>query len=265
MRPLLIITFATTLLACPASRGEEPAPSIRDFDIKTIEKLGKELYRRDSLAASATDLLFAEHPEAREMKFGGWITELGDPVSRVYFLKRTEEEVRLGYITIYEAGKKPVIESHLNEPLPVEVARRLLARSNGRDAIPGFYDRPYNFEVLDDPDGDGFLVYSLAATTDANEIVAGGHSRVTISADGTTVESVDALSRSLLILQKKSPDVKEEIEAYTMSHVVSSTPVETHVFLSLMHGKPLYVVAGKESLWKVEEGLITELEMESEP
>src|SRR6266511_5467673 len=42
----------------------------------------------------------------------------------------------------------------------------------------------YDYIVLDDPDGSGFLVYALGRTNDPNEIVLAGHFRVTVSADG---------------------------------------------------------------------------------
>jgi hypothetical protein len=121
---------------------------------------------------------------------------------------------------------------------------------------PRFPDRPYNFEVLDDPDGEGFLVYALAATKDPNEVVAGGHSRITVSKDGTKVESVDRLSRSLLVLPKSGPGGASKAKALTMTHVVSPTPVETHVFLSLQHKMPFYVATGEKEVWKVEKGTI---------
>ena len=45
----------------------------------------------------------------------------------------------------------------------------------------------------------------------------------------------------------------------TMSHVVSATPVETHVYLSLLHGMPLYVVTSEHEFWKVKDGRISKM------
>ncbi|MEM6916966.1 MAG: hypothetical protein AAF491_10405, partial [Verrucomicrobiota bacterium] len=137
------------------SMGEDGPEKIRDFSLPAIEKLGQELFERDALSSAAFDLLFETHPEAREQSLGGWITELGQDRSQVYLLKRTEEEIRQAYLAVFEKDKEPRIESRLDEPLPEQIARRFEARSAAIQAIPGFYDRPYNFEVLDDSDGGG--------------------------------------------------------------------------------------------------------------
>lgn len=260
----LVFGFLIALPSTEVLYAEDKSPAIRNLDVKTIEKLGRELYKRDSLAAAATDLLFEKYPEARKMKFGGWLTEISDEVSRVYLFKRADDGVKQGYVAVFSEEDDPKITKHLDEPIPEAVKLRLLARSTAIEAIPGFYDRPYNFEVLDDPDGKGFIVYSLAATKDANEVVVGGHSRVTVSEDGKKAESVDELSKSLLIIPKSPPGAEKEVVAFTVSHIVSATPVETHVFLSLLHKKSFYVTTGKEEVWKVEDGSITEVETEAE-
>jgi len=90
----------------------------------------------------------------------------------------------------------------------------------------------YDYLVLDDPDGSGFLVYALP--TKPGEIVMGGHFRVTVSTDGGTAERVDALSRSLL-LSPKPPKGMEGQKPLTvsMSQIVSNKPLETCVYISL--------------------------------
>ena len=103
----------------------------------------------------------------------------------------------------------------------------------------------------------------MAATKDANVVVVGENSRVTVSADGMTAESTDELFKSLLILDKNPSEGGGEHAAFSVSHIVSPTPVETHVFLSFMHRKPFYVGTGKESVWKVEDGSISIEKMDS--
>jgi hypothetical protein len=41
-----------------------------------------------------------------------------------------------------------------------------------------------------------------------------------------------------------------------MSHIVSDTPLETHVFLSLLEGLPFFVVTPDSHMWSVERGSI---------
>jgi len=111
------------------------------------------------------------------------------------------------------------------------------ARKRARDtaiaALKGkLFDIPYNYVVLDDPDGSGFLVYALAHSK--NEIILGGHFRVTVSADGSKVEQVDALSNTLL---RQPPSSKghagEKPLTVSMSQSVSNRPLETCVYTSL--------------------------------
>jgi hypothetical protein len=53
--------------------------------------------------------------------------------------------------------------------------------------------KTYTFIVLHDPTKSGYLVYALATGKDPSEVVLGIHYRVTVSADGSKVERVDAL------------------------------------------------------------------------
>ena len=119
------------------------------------------------------------------------------------------------------------------------------ARKRARDTAAAalkdkLFDIPYNYIILDDPDGSGFLVYALAHAK--NEIILGGHFRVTVSADGSTAERVDALSNTLL-RQPPPPKGNEGEKPLTvsMSQIVSNRPLETFVYTSL-HDKVIVSV-----------------------
>jgi hypothetical protein len=115
---------------------------------------------------------------------------------------------------------------------------RKRARQTAIAAVQGkLFNAPYNYAVLDDPDGSGFLVYALAHSGD--KIVLGGHLRVTVSADGKKAERVDALSHSLLIPPAGSKG--EKPIGVTMSQSVSNKPLETCVYISL-HDKVIVFV-----------------------
>jgi hypothetical protein len=118
---------------------------------------------------------------------------------------------------------------------------RKRARDTAVAALKGrLFDIPYNYVVVDDPDGSGFLVYALAHAK--NEIILGGHFRVTVSADGSQEERVDALSNSLL---RQPPPPKghegEKPLTVSMSQIVSNRPLETCVYTSL-HDKVIVSV-----------------------
>jgi hypothetical protein len=118
---------------------------------------------------------------------------------------------------------------------------RKRARETAIAALKGkLFNISYDYVVLDDPDGSGFLVYALAHAK--NEIILGGHFRVTVSADGRKAERVDALSNTLL----RSPPPPKGSEGQkplvvSMSQLVSNKPLETCVYASL-HDKVMVSV-----------------------
>lgn len=118
---------------------------------------------------------------------------------------------------------------------------RKRARDTAIAALKGkLFNAPYEYVVLDDPDGTGFLVYALAHRK--HEIILGGHFRVTVSANGEKAERVDALSHTLL----SSPPPPKGMEGQkpltvSMSQIVSNKPLETCVYASL-HDKVMVFV-----------------------
>jgi hypothetical protein len=113
-------------------------------------------------------------------------------------------------------------------------------------------DAPYNDVVLPaELIGEaGWLVYELAATTNAEEMLVGGHTRIKVSADGTTVEEVFPFARTDL----RVPAGKA-VTKITLTHIASQTPLEHHVFLSLLYKKHLRVLT-ELGAWDVEHGRI---------
>ena len=98
----------------------------------------------------------------------------------------------------------------------------------------------------------------LTSTTDANVVPVGGHYRFTISADGLTVLHRDQLSNSCLAMRKDEAGPGAQTVALTVSQIVSQTPVETHVFLSLQNRMSIYVVVGRK-LYEVNGAVIREV------
>ena len=98
----------------------------------------------------------------------------------------------------------------------------------------------YDFLVVDDPDRSGFLVYAMP--TKPGEIVLGGNFRVTVSADGSKAERVDALARTLLPSPKPPKGMEgQKPLTVSMSQIVSNRPLETCVYTSL-HDKVIVSV-----------------------
>jgi hypothetical protein len=117
----------------------------------------------------------------------------------------------------------------------------------------------YNIAILKDPERPGWLVWLLAPLPASNVWAVGGHYRFSISADGKQVLQRDALSASCLVMDPKQ-GVPEgaQITALTMNHLVSSTPVETHVFVNLQSKLSVMVLAG-EHVWGIENGRMRDM------
>jgi hypothetical protein len=103
--------------------------------------------------------------------------------------------------------------------------------------------------VLDDPDGNGFLVYALGAPRTGNGVVLAGHFRVTVSADGEKAERVDALSRTKNVVPWHAG-----AQALWIIQLVSEKPVETFIYLSNLHHSPIYVGTPDRTIWEVDRG-----------
>src|SRR4051794_2933939 len=118
-----------------------------------------------------------------------------------------------------------------------EVRKR--ARQTGIDAVKDrLFKFRYEYLIVDDPDGSGFLVYAMPASSPSN-IVLGGNFRVTVSAEGPKAERIDAMANTILPMTKPPKGAEGgKPEWVTMSQVVSTRPLETCVYTSL-HDKVL--------------------------
>ena len=130
-------------------------------------------------------------------------------------------------------------------------AARKRARETAVAALKGqLFNSRYDYVVLSDPDGKRLLVYALAATPKSDQVVIAGHFRVTVSADGTKAERIDALSKTLAF----SGPVKTDTMALFLIQIVSNKPVETLIYTSNLAKKPIYVRTPDGKTWEVGEG-----------
>jgi hypothetical protein len=189
-RPIAIILSILLCAVAPAVASE-----IREFDLKTIERLGNELTR------------VSQRPD--------------------------------------RGATSPV---------------RKRAKQTAIAALQGkLFNIHYDYVVLDDPDGSGFLVYALGQGSKPGDVVVCGHFRVTISADGEKAERVDALSESLMIENKNvnhSPPGYRDV-GIVIAQRVSNKPVETFVYANLLLQKDLFVSGPDFNVWFIQNGKIT--------
>ena len=258
-RDALIALAAACLSVTPnANAADQAPPPIREFDIQTIERLGREMYAQDQLAWVATDVLFAKISESDAQREGvrGWITDTIDGKDIVRFIRRTDQGAEVAYDVTFGPGVSPV----LSIPVDRRMTQAEQAQDNARrlaiDNIGLRCSNRYNTIALKDPESDGWLVWALAATTDDDQVLLGGHHRFTISADGTSIRAKDALSQTCRQYSKKSVSIFQ-------NHVISRTPIETYVFANLTYKVTLHIGTDDGTAWKIDMGRVGTIEQDS--
>jgi hypothetical protein len=112
----------------------------------------------------------------------------------------------------------------------------------------------YDYVVLGDPLGSGFLVYALAISKKKGEVITGGHFRVTVSSDGARAERVDLLSQ---LIHQAKPDAGNTLAGIGSSQIEGKLPAETWIYSSELYRIPMYVaVVTDSSIWAVANGRI---------
>lgn len=253
----LWIAVAACALFCGSAAAQDGG--IRQFDIPTLEKLGHDMYIQDQTAWHATDALVALHPQAELVKENvrGWIVEDRPGGQLVRFVRMGTAGPEAAYDISYDSGK-PVVSVPQDRNLTDSEKAQYAARDLAIKSITQRCGDNYNTVVLKDPAGPGWLAWALAATTNPNLIMMGGHLRLTVSADGTMVTQRDALSRSCAVFEK-SEGSRQAVSVMT-TQIVSNLPVETAVFNSLEHHMPIFISTPDKSVWAVEGDKIRKLE-----
>lgn len=241
---------------------------LREFTPDIVSQLGRAMFEEDRLAWVATDVLIAAIGRDRltAENAAGWVVDATGTVPLVRFLRHNDTGVEARFdISFSKAGKPEMTVPDDRKLTPYQQAKTQALKT--ADAALRSGKRPwcqgsYNFVVLPDPDGSGgFLVYFLRAKPSMAEIPVGGHYRITVSADGKTAKQVDQLFASCLTISKTDVPKGAEPAALVMNHIVSKTPVETHVFLSLQEKTPFYVTDPEGGVWQIENGILSRTEL----
>ncbi len=237
-----------------------PAPvPIAEWPLSKISAMGQEIYRQDVAAWVATDALLARFEGSPPAGLRGWIVVPDGEDQRVRFVSLDGEVVRPGWDVVVRDGQAGPVEIVTDGVLSDLELSRFRARQTAAANIGRLRCGPnMNSVVADDPDSDGWLVWLLTSTTDANIVPVGGHYRFTISADGMTILGRDQLSNSCLAMPKSEPSPGRQLAGLVVSQIVSQTPVETHVFLSLQNRLPIYVGVG-DKIFEVNGAVIREV------
>jgi hypothetical protein len=246
--------LASLLMAPLGAAAQTP---IRDFDVGVVEELGRQIYRRDMAAAVATDIMLEQRLTLEDYPLRGWVVTEDGSELLVTFIGEYDGELKAVFDVRPEARGNRRFALAEQRPLSSEEAAQFRARTTAEGEIKDPCSERYNSVVLKDPEREGWIVYWLASTTRAGVMVIGGHYRVMVSADAQRVVAADRLSASCMAMELPSG---QDTAAAVVTHVVSATPVETHVFVSLQYRKPLYVITGEETFWLVDDGSIEKVD-----
>lgn len=254
--------------AAPKAPTERPIPEDLRAEVTRSSNIGTKLYALDQASAIATDVLFAnvEHPE--EQGVVGYLPLLAgrsedhQPDSFLVSFFTGDDPPQVAYEVRVPLEGPPTFQAFAPpQAVGADLAALIRARQLAILAMPAS-NQPIN-PVLIPAAGPGeVLVYLLAGTKQPHLAVFGRHFRARVPLGGSSVSEMKALSNSALEIPTKAPN-GEPVEALVVTHVVTDFPLETHVFTSLLHEKPVYV-STRRGIWRVEGRRITFLG-ENEP
>ena len=239
----------------PAAESQ-PIPADLSAEVQTAARVGAAIYAQDQASWKATDVML-EHTHGKpDPRAHGWVTLEQPSGFRVLFVGLVENKPLAFYEVKLGDGQPPRI-SDVNPPAPLDPDaevrfKAIHAADPPRDPDFLLCSKTYNSVVLPASlvGKQGWLVYLLAATHEPKVAVVGGHHRFLISPDGSRILEHTQLSRSCLNLKQDTSDGFKP-EAMFASHLVTSAPIETHVFVSLQHHMPFVVLTSRGN-WLVD-------------
>lgn len=229
-----------------------PVTSVAQSDtrdsIKTAETLGRLIYEHDQAAWHGTDKL-REDMEKNGIISGlkGWVTVPEQRGVSVKFIAEIDGEL----FSVWEATvRKSKVRNWERLENPRPLSEQELALFKARTSTPITKEElctnnlPLNtvvFPVPDDPDGK-LYAYFLSSPKKYGDIVIGKHFRYTLNAQGDEVLDRKTFTNSCLTLNPFVSIPKgAKPEGMTVTHLLSTTPEEHHVFANLSAKIPLYV------------------------
>jgi len=242
-----------------------PPPEDLRSAIEQSQSIGMALYQNDRVSAIGTDVMLANVRAPKERGIAGYLTfrqcdENGRALDswEVTFFSAGDPSHALCRVRVPTRPAAAPEFATLDPPTPTsdDTQRMIRARRTALAAI-GPIVQPQNPVILPGQaiGKDGILVYLLAGSTRNDVAVFGKHHRVLVSSDGETAVSVEPLSKTVLEVPLGSPPGAAVGLPY-VTHLVTAWPLETHVFVSLLHQTPIYVGTSRGN-WVVDGATIS--------
>ena len=225
------LALTLSLVGCNASTPSKPDTPLTQTEkalVKQLTQTGRELYKKDSRASFASDLVQAQMDVSLYPNFVGWITHPNNEDYTVSFYQRTLGELELAM---------------------------LKARITALTANIDRCNQPYNTVVLPDAANGQLHVDLLAASAQYGVMQVGGHHKVTVNIASGEITQVTPFSKSCfaLNLTDSSRPKDSKLSMVVVSHIVSDYPAEIHPYLNLLHDLSI-AISTKSGIWVAENG-----------
>ncbi len=251
---VLPLGLAGQVTSPPASQPGPPAetePLAQDFPETVVPSLGKQIYEQDQRVNMATEMARAKGVDFAKEQIRGWIVVRDRAAERIRFLREENGGVVNAFEVAFVAGAVPQFNRLGGERLTEAEEGQFRARLRAISGIVQQCSSLYGFAILDHPKIDAFLIYAVAKPTEPGSVVVGGHYRFVVSRDGQRGLSAERLYRNCLTLPANSSAGKQT-EGIAITNLASRRPLETHVYLSLLHRLPLFVGTVDGTKWVVD-------------
>jgi hypothetical protein len=251
---LALLGCATT----PPPTVQAP-PAGTEQEIADAERLGRLILMHDVAAWRATDevMRIGASPQSAP-GVQGWITVPEADGMRVRFVGETDDRVLAYYDVTFSTQGVPTA-TRLVPPVPLlaEHMAAFRARQTALRDTPLECSDRYNTVAFKDPmaAGDDWIVYVIPATTVTGRVMAGRHHKLKVSEDGSRVLENRPLSKDCLAIDDSEIPAGAKRLALATTNLVTATPNESHVFLSLQSNLP-FAVGTSLGAWMVSDGRI---------
>ena len=233
MRRLALVSLASLVLGGPVHGQDE---------LRWAERRGSEIFLQDRAASLATDEATVEFLVRSGIQ--GYVVTNRELVYDVHFIGRCEGSncVHFRVAVDFEAQSSELVVPEDAAPVSGIIGQLWKARNTALSKPFTMCTPSYNLVVLpeDNAAAANWVVYLLAATTNANQAVMTGHHRVTVSNDGAEILREEELFNACLV-----QEVQGDTAGLMITEVVSDYPTELHVFMSMNYNLPIYVSAGE--------------------
>lgn len=263
----IAICLAAMLFWTPAHAQMDGGQSLSEEDALAVHRavtIGQELYYRDAAAWVATDALFERVSAEKLGSLGvmGWVTvpmyDRGNDtfpiVYQVSFLTEVDGEYRKLYVAGVQ-GWGVLSDSVFLDPSSrpglklIEIqAFRAKKAASASVAADRQCSGPFNTVVI--PTETGHDVYFLSPENETGQVQIGGHYKISVAKD-LSLGELKPITNSCLSLSLGESE-KDRPEALMVTHALGPVPTEIHVFKSMSHEIPLFVITQTNGqVWKV--------------